>query len=89
MWGGATLFLNPSHHFQIQMGLGNGTNNFAELMVLKLLLCFAIERNCRKNHIFGDFLVILNWINKVQKCKNITLVALYEEVNRILTNFDV
>ena len=26
--------LNPTHNFQTQMGLGIGTNNFAELLVL-------------------------------------------------------
>ena len=71
------------------MGLGTGTNNYAELMALKLLLCFALERNCRKIHIFGDSLVILNWINKIQRCMNISLSALYEEANRLLSNFDV
>ena len=47
--GGACLYLNQSHFFQISLGLGTGTNNSAELMTLKLLLCFAneIERNCR------------------------------------------
>ena len=29
------------------MGLGRGTNNYAELLALKLLLCFASEKNCR------------------------------------------
>ena len=53
--GGVTLFINHSHHFQIQMGLGNGTNNFAELMALKLLLCFAIERGYRRIQVFGLF----------------------------------
>ena len=70
------------------MGLGTGTNNYAELMALKLLLYFALERNYRKIQIFGDSLVILNWINKIQKCRNISLSALYEEANRLLSHFD-
>ena len=88
-WGGATLFLNSTHHFQIKMGLGTGTNNYIELVALKLLLCFALERNSRKIQIFGDSLVILNWINKIQRCRNIPLSALFEEANQILSNFDV
>ena len=66
--GGAILFLNPNHHFQISMGLGSGTNNYAELMTLKLLLCFAIERNFKKLQVFGDSMVVINWINKTQRC---------------------
>ena len=86
--GGATLFLNPTHHFQISMGLGSGSNNYAELMALKLLLCFAIEINCKKLQVFGDSLVVINWINKIQKCRNTSLDALFEEVSRLLTNFE-
>ena len=62
--GGATLFLNPNHHFQIPMGLGTRSNNYVELMTLKLLLCFAIERNCKMLQVFGDSMVVINWINK-------------------------
>ena len=86
--GGATLFLNPTHHFQISMGLGSGINNYVELMTLKLLLCFAIERNCKKLQVFGDSLVVINLIDKIQKCRNTSLDALFEEVSRLLANFE-
>ena len=86
--GGDTLFLNTNHHFQISVGLGSRTNNFAELMTSKLLLCFAIERNCKKLQVFGDSMVVINWINKTQRCRNSSLDTLYEEVNKILTNFE-
>ena len=45
--GGSCLFLNQNHYFQISLGLGAGTNNYGELMTLKLLLCFATEINYR------------------------------------------
>ena len=45
--GGATLFLNPTYHFQIPMGLGSRSNNYAELMALKLLLCFQLKENAK------------------------------------------
>ena len=77
--GGECLYLNQNHYFQISLGLGVGTNNYDELMTLKLLLCFAIERNCRKLQVFGDSMVVINWLNKTQKCKNATLDVLYEE----------
>ena len=34
-------------------------------------------------------MIVINWINKVQKCRNITLTALYEEVHRLTSTFDV
>ena len=86
--GGACLFLNQSHYFQISLGLGVGTNNYAELMTLKLLLCFAIERNCRQLQDFGDSMVVINWLNKIHKCRTATLDALYEETTRSLSFFE-
>ena len=86
--GGACLFLNQSHYFQISLGLGTGTNNYAELMTLKLLLCFAIERNCRQLQVFGDSMVVINWINKTHKCRIASLNALSEEITRSLSFFE-
>ena len=70
------------------MGLGAGTNNYAELMTLKLLLCFAIERNCRQLQFFGDSMVVINWMNKTQKCRIDSLDALYEETTQSLSFFE-
>ena len=70
------------------MGLGAGTNNYAELMTLKLLLCFAIERNYKKLQVFGDSMVVINWLNKTKKCRIATLDALYEETTRSLSFFE-
>ena len=39
--GGDFLYLSDSHFFVLTMGLGPGSNNFAEIMSLKLLLIFA------------------------------------------------
>ena len=70
------------------MGLGEGTNNYGELSSLKLLLQFALEKGCINLHIFGDSLIIINWVNKVQQCRTLALNTLYEEVNRLWTTFD-
>ena len=58
--GGATLFLTQNHHFKIQMGLGEGTNNYVELLGLKLLLCFALAKGYKCLQIFGDSLIVIN-----------------------------
>ena len=86
--GGECLYLNQNHYSQISLGLGARTNNYAELMTLKLLLCFAIERNCIKLQVFGDSMVIINWLNKTRKCIITTLDALYEEITRSLSFFE-
>ena len=70
------------------MGLGRGANNFVELFALKLLLCFSLEKNCRNIQIIGDSMVVINQMNKIQKCRNINLRPLFEEVGRLMENFE-
>jgi ribonuclease HI len=61
------------------MGLGLGTNNYAELMAIKLLLLFAGEKGVQTIQIFGDSMIVINWIHKAQKCHNILLQPILEE----------
>jgi hypothetical protein len=42
--GGDVLHLSNTHSFNLKMGLGPRTNNYAYLMSLKLLLTFAREK---------------------------------------------
>jgi ribonuclease HI len=70
------------------MGLGPSTNNYAELMSLKLLLLFAKEKNVNSLHIFGDSLNVINWVWKSQQCHNIHLLPILEEVQRLVASFD-
>ena len=71
--GGVVLFLTESHFFVLSMGLGGGTNNFAELMSLKLLLMFAVEKGCTALNILGDSMNVINWINQTQECRHLRL----------------
>ena len=86
--GGACLYLNQSHYFQISLGMGTGTNNYANLMTLKLLLCFSIERNCRQLQVYGDSMVVIKCMTKIQKCRTTSLDALYEETTHSLSFFE-
>jgi len=48
--GGGILFhLSEHHHFKIQMGLGVGTNKFAEMISLRHILHFSLVHSC--NHL--------------------------------------
>jgi hypothetical protein len=42
--GGEFLYINENHFFKIKMGLGLRTNNYVELIPLKLLLHFLGKR---------------------------------------------
>ena len=71
--GGVVLYLSDSHYFVLSMGLGGGTNNFSELMSLKLLLIFSLEKRCNKLNFMGDSLNVINWINQTQECRQLRL----------------
>ena len=44
--GGEILFLSEHHFFELMVRLGEGRNNFAELLSLKIILIFATEKGC-------------------------------------------
>ena len=87
--GGALLFLTDSHFFIITMGLGVGTNNFAELMSLKLLLIFATEKGVNRMNVLGDSMNVINWTMKIQECRNIRLANILSSIQAIIQTFDV
>ena len=86
--GGSLLFLSASHSFELIIGLGEGTNNFVELMSLKLLLIFAAEKGCRNINAFGDSMNVINWTRGIQPCRNLRLVNLLSSIRGVLHGFD-
>ena len=56
---------------------------------LKLLLCFSKEKGCTYLQLFGDSMIIVNWINKAQNCHTMFLLTLIEDVHYIVDNFDL
>lgn len=58
--GGAVLHINNFVSYRIQVDLSRGTNNYAELNILKHLLLFARKLNCQQIQIFGDSQLIIN-----------------------------
>lgn len=64
--GGALLYLSETHFFELLCGLGEGSNNFAELMSLKILLIFAVEKGVDNILVLGDSMNVVNWIKGIQ-----------------------
>jgi ribonuclease HI len=67
--------------------LGQGTNNYEEIMALNLLLTFVGEKGILNLQIFGDSMVVINWLRKTQMCHNINLTSILEEVFLITNIF--
>ena len=78
--GGGCLYISTIHSFQLSIGLGRVFNNFAELMALKLLLLFVVEKNCHTLQVFGDSLIVIDWDRGFIRCHVIRLLPILEEV---------
>ena len=85
---GAVLYLNEDHLFRLKWGLGVGTNNRAKFLALYMLLIFAYEKGVQGIQFFGDSMIIINWINHAQRCHNIYLTPIMEEVSQLKTIFN-
>jgi len=86
--GGALLFLSEDHFFKIAIGLGEGTNNYAEILSLKMLLVFAIEHGVKNISIYGDSMNIINWTKGTQRCINLNLENLLEDILMLKSSFE-
>jgi ribonuclease HI len=86
---GGCLHLSEHHFFFLRVGLGADTNNFSEILALKLLLLFVVEKGCKTLQVFGDSLLIINWVNRKQNCHIARLLPILEEVMRIISTFDI
>lgn len=86
--GGGIFFLSDTHHFSLTFGLGTGSNNYAELMSLKLLITFAIENECHSFTVFGNSMNVINWIRGTQRCTNTRLANLVNDIKILQSSFD-
>ena len=86
--GGAVLHLSENLSYVLSMGLGGGTNNFAELFSLKLLLMFALEKGCSVLNFMGDSLNVINWINHTQACRHMRLAHVITSIRQLLQRLD-
>lgn len=59
---GFVLYLNENHYYRGWMGLVTGTNNLAELSAIWALLYWAHYLNINSVNIYGDSLLIINWL---------------------------
>ena len=68
---GGILFLKADHYITFKAGLGVGTNKFAELFALKLLISLALKKKIKHIQIFCDSMLIINWISGKFRVHNV------------------
>ena len=82
------LYLSDSHYFLLKSRVREGTNNFVELLALKMLLILAAEKGCKSFQVFGDSMIVINWAYEDQRCHITKLVSIFEEVIDLNSQFD-
>jgi ribonuclease HI len=84
---GGIVHLSDSHELKFKVGSGQGTNNFAKLMALKLSLILAAERGVSCLQVFSDSLLAINWLNEVDCLENFLLQPVRDEILAIKSSF--
>ena len=85
---GGILYIKDDHYITFKAGLGTGTNNFAQICALKLLLSLALGKQISKIMIFGDSLLVINWVTCKIRIHNLELSQIVLEVIRISNLFE-
>ena len=77
---GGLIYFSDEHFVKFKDGLGFGTNNFAELIGLKMLV--ILDLHITKLQVFGDSQMIKNWVTCLHRIHNVQLSPLLNEVIR-------
>jgi len=70
------------------MGLRGRTNNFAKLSAAYYMIRFPTEKNCHALQLFGDSMIVCDWLNKRSYCWSFSLRHILDEALRLISNFD-
>ena len=68
--------------------LGEGSNNFVELLSFKLLLIFVAEKGFRSLKVYGDSLNVINWIKRIQHCRDLRLENILLSILAVINSYD-
>ena len=67
--------------------MGIATNNIAKLCALKLLLSLALGNQISKIQVFGDSLLVINWVTGKFIIHNLQLSQILQEVIKLTDSF--
>jgi hypothetical protein len=77
---GGILHLSMFHSISFKDGVGQASNNLCELMALKLVLMLAWEHGVTHIQIFGDSLLVIQWMKQELVLRNFMLQPLFLDV---------
>jgi len=79
------LYLGSNHYILFKVGIGKETNNFYEPTTLKLMLQLAQEYGVSQLQIYGNSLLVIQWLRKEATIINFTLQPLYDTQTKLTT----
>ena len=85
---GGILFISDNHYVSFKAGLGLGTNNYAELCALKLLVRLTLKNNLDKIQDFGDSQLVINWAFGKYRLLNTELATILQDVHCLADSLD-
>jgi len=85
---GGIVFLSDIHSVSFKAGLGLGTNNYAEICALKLLLKLTRMYNLDKIQVFGDSQLVINWATGKYRLQNTELAVILQDVHCLADSLD-
>eukprot|EP00253_Pinus_taeda_P024113 PITA_24113 len=85
---GICIHLNREHTLKAAIGLGMGSNNYAELTALRFLMCWSLQKNIFRIQIYGDSLNVINWVNGKSSCLNQILKVVLDEIMTLKSHFN-
>jgi hypothetical protein len=88
MWSREYNALSIYTYLKFKAFMGRGSNNFAELMELKLSLLMDSEKGAQMIQVFGDSLVVINKKEGSFSCDNFILCSIFEDIKVIISIFN-
>jgi len=85
---GFILYYSKDHYFRGWTGLKISTNNLSELFAVWSLLYWAHLLNFNTLRIFGDSLIVINWLNGVSLFRAKNLLHHCSSIRQLLGLFD-
>eukprot|EP00253_Pinus_taeda_P036198 PITA_36198 len=85
---GICIYINNKHSIKASVGLGLGSNDFAELAALHLLMCWSLQKNILRIQIYGDSMNVINWVNGKSICQNQILKVVLDEILSLKSHFN-
>lgn len=86
-WAGFILYFSEKHYFHFKANAGRGTNNSGKFWALFYLLKLMVDRNLLTLQVYGDSLLVIQWMNAEVQVQDIGLYLIADQLKQITRSF--